>query len=286
MNAQNTPVEVGNVSDLRTDLAPFELTAAEVAIAVKGILALPKVTDAVSRKVMYDSLAAANSMKKVIDALRLKGTEKLRDRVAAINAYAEDKLKTPLEQAIAQRKPEIIAFDAEEKRKRDEEAERLRKEQEEIAAKGKQEVKAAEGSAQEQKDRLLKIALEQTKARTVGLTGIAKKKVEREIMEDLRKALAEVDKRASETITKTEIDTSVAAASVQGKAEDLEAAKATGARKEWDFEVVDINAVPVQYLKREVKRAEVLAFLRDPRFSADVAIPGLRIFQKDSLTLR
>lgn len=52
-------------------------------------------------------------------------------------------------------------------------------------------------------------------------------------------------------------------------------------RIEWDFEVVDINAVPLEYVKREVRRADVLAALK-----RGVEISGIRGIKKIGIAVR
>lgn len=57
-------------------------------------------------------------------------------------------------------------------------------------------------------------------------------------------------------------------------------AKGIKVRKTWDFEVTDIDQVPKEYLLLDVCKRSVLARVKD----GIREIPGLRIFQKESIS--
>lgn len=54
-----------------------------------------------------------------------------------------------------------------------------------------------------------------------------------------------------------------------------------GLRMEWDCELIDMDAVPVQFQVRELNRAMILAMARASKTPID--IPGVRVFQKPSM---
>lgn len=50
----------------------------------------------------------------------------------------------------------------------------------------------------------------------------------------------------------------------------------------WDYEILDIDKIPSQYLKKEVKRKELLTALRN----GDTNIDGVRAFQKPQVAVK
>ena len=261
MTTETLKPEVGTTADL----ARFDVATAEVQGALAILAEIPTPTDPASRQKLYNALADAAKMKAVIDKRRLELTAPLRERVEAINAYAQDQLIKPMEAKIAERKKEILAYDAEQ------EAER--KKAEEVARKLREEAEAeARRIAEEERKK--------REAEAEKLKGIARVKALKEAEERERIAKEAAAKAAAEAESKAAIEASVTQAELRNQAEDLEAKKSKGAGKVWAWEVVDIANVPREFLVIDpaAVTAQVRAGTRD--------IFGIRIFQKDSLALR
>ena len=52
-------------------------------------------------------------------------------------------------------------------------------------------------------------------------------------------------------------------------------------KKSWDFEVENINLIPLEYIKREIKGTAV----REAIKNGVREIPGVRIFEKETLAV-
>jgi len=114
-----------------------------------------------------------------------------------------------------------------------------------------------------------------------------KQEQERKRQEELRRIEEEKRKKEEELKAKLAAEEEIKPEEVQefkeirAEEQKLQSAPApSGIRKQWTFELVDLNKVPHQYLmldEAKVKAAIKLG-VRD--------IPGIRIFQKESLVLR
>ena len=127
------------------------------------------------------------------------------------------------------------------------------------------------------KAKMLAFAAEQERAK--------REEAARLYREAQERALAEIVNldEAGETVA-AEVALSFAAAAapevVRTEATMTLSGNTASVRKVWDFEVLDIAKVPAQFL--EVRDVLVRQVIRD----GERAIPGLRIYQKDSLAVR
>jgi hypothetical protein len=88
----------------------------------------------------------------------------------------------------------------------------------------------------------------------------------------------------TELVANNQLERAAAQITKQTKAEakKIEDMKVKGVRKTWDFEVLDASKVPAEFLMvDEVK-------LRKAVLAADgkIEVPGVRVFQKESMTIR
>lgn len=268
--------EIGTASDL----VKFDTTKAEISLTVKLIDALPVITDAASRKILYDSLAAGAKMEKMVETRRLEVTKPLRERIEILNTYAKETLIAPLNAIIAKRKKEVLAYDAEQEKIRQAEIAKVKAEEEEkarvIAEAARVERLRIEAEEKVKRDEAAKAA----QAEADKLRGIAKIKAQALAEEQRKAAEAAAEKAKAEAETKAEIDAALARSDAKGKIEDLEAQKAKGAGKRWTWEVTDITQVPHIYL--EIAPGRVTEVVR----AGCREIPGIRIFQAESLVLK
>jgi hypothetical protein len=103
------------------------------------------------------------------------------------------------------------------------------------------------------------------------------------LVEAKAKADADADaaaKLAADAEAKAKIDAAMVRVELQNQAETLAEQKTKGAGKRWVFRVDDITKVPHEYL--EVVSARVTAKVREGARE----IPGITIYQEDSLSLR
>lgn len=268
--------EVGNVSDL----ALFDVNLAQVKSAITLIKDTPAPVDLESRNKLYDVLAAGAKMDKTIDAARLAGTLKLRNRVEAMNAYCKDTLAGPLLALIATRKKEVQAFDAEEEKKRKAEIARLDAEREAERVKAEEAARIIREKAEAEQKRLAEEAKADADADAAHLKGIAKIKALAEAEEKAKVAAAEAAQVAAAAEAKAKIDGAMVRVELQNKAEDLASTKTKGAGKRWAWRIDDINLVPREYL--DLVPAKVTNQIRE----GVREIPGIVIYQEDSLSLR
>lgn len=276
MTTETLKPEVGTTADL----ARFDVATAEVQGALAILAEIPTPTDPASRQKLYNALADAAKMKAVIDKRRLELTAPLRERVEAINAYAQDQLIKPMEAKIAERKKEILAYDAEQERLKQVELARIRAEQEAERKKAEEVARKLREEAEAEARRIAEEERKKREAEAEKLKGIARVKALKEAEERERIAKEAAAKAAAEAESKAAIEASVTQAELRNQAEDLEAKKSKGAGKVWAWEVVDIANVPREFLVIDpaAVTAQVRAGTRD--------IFGIRIFQKDSLALR
>jgi len=268
--------EVGTASDLTR----FDTTKSEINVTVKLIAALPAIIDAASRKVLYDSLAAGAKMEKMVEVRRLEVTKPLRDRIEALNTYAKESLIAPLNAIIATRKKEIIAWDTEEEKKRQAEIARIRAEEEAKARAIAEEQRIAREKVEAEQRAEREAAEKIRQAEAEKLKGIARVKALALAEEQRIATEAAAAKKKADDEAKAEIDAAIARSDAKGKIEELEAQKSKGAGKRWTYEVEAFDLIPHDLLKLD-SGLVTEAIRKGAR-----EIPGIRIFQTDSLALK
>lgn len=297
-----TVVEVGTIAPIQNQLtqaewfaatlkaylAKFEPNLADVNLGIRTLEAL-KITDQASRDAAYEITVSCNKAKKLIEVKRLLVLVPLKELTKGLNDYAETKLDAPLTAAMKRVTDLIITFDKEEKKKRDDEAARLKKLADEKAAEEAAAAKKRQDDADAEKKRiddeaaaLVAKASAPVSAGGSGLTGIARAKALCEAEEKRLANLTVAEAKAAQVETTAQIDASLGRADIKNQLEDIEGTKAKGLTENWDFEVLDISKMPDIYLKKEVMRKETLIAIK----AGTRQIAGLRIFQKDGLTLR
>ena len=255
-------------------------------------------TDKRGRDGLFNACVDANKIKTQINKARLQITKPLDDKKKEIKALF-DSLTDELEAVIAPKRTLISAFDAEAKRKADEEARRLqeereareRKEREEREARERKEREEREARERKEREERERIEEEARKKREEAamLTGIAKKKAEAKA-EAERKARQEAfDKAEAERKAKAESERIQREADEKIRREKEEAefkrrekeaaekANLKGSKKaKTVFILDDITKVPPEYLKTEVDWPKV----NHAAYNGVKEIPGFHAEEK------
>lgn len=258
----------------------FDKNAQEVALAIKTLGAMT-VSNAEERAKLYEMATSANKARLLVEGLRKEVVKPLNDLVKAINDYANNSLVDPLVAAVEKAKGLIQAFDALEAAAKRKEEERLEQERKDKEAKAKAEEKRIADEAEAEKERIRKEAFaDKQKVIDAMPRGIARIAAQRALDLEISGKVAQVEADAAQATTEVQIDHSLSQAQLRNEQEDLAATKAKGGGKVWSWEVTDISKVPIAYL--QVIPASVTNEVR----KGTREIPGIRIFQKDSLALR
>lgn len=250
-----------------TEVAEFDDLAGAVAEFVapaKGIV----VTDAESADT---ALSIRSQIKGYIDQIEARRDGLVRphnEHVKAVNARATE-VKTPLNEIYSLLTNQLRVYQERQDAIRREAARRAELERQEAERKAAEE-RARQQAAYEQQLEEEAIAAADAR-RLMGGSPEELEQANEEAHEDLERKAAEKASELARQEALALVDADQKAAQAVEKSNTIK-----GARKDWDFEVLDLDQVPNHFLKREPNRTAIVSAAR----GGTTKIPGLRIFEK------
>lgn len=269
MNQPNTiaivTAENPEVVAVRSTLAQMEAQA----------LALAIVDDA-SSNLATDMLKQLRGARKAVEDKQDGVTKPLNEALKAARAIFKP-LVEKYEGIEKNLKDRQLAYLSEKARKAEEEARRIQKEAEERALREAQE---AQRRADEQKRMIEEQAAKQAEQLRQNGNAEAAEAVE----ENAARAAEIIGQSVDNTLNQV-VEVATQAAPKVERSMRTESGAMSSLKKVWDFEVLDIKAIPAEYLM--VNTSAVREHMRQYAAGADVKpIPGVRYFQKDQLAVR
>ena len=262
---------------MSSELAVFDPLKVQLKELV-GPAILAKVTDPASSQKAIDAIMTITLLERQIDKAKLAITKPLKDRAKQVEAYVHA-LEAPLLEALAHLKKQVANFDDELRAKAEARLaeERKAREQEERAARAEQAAIAREIEQKRQAELAALKESQDLQAEAADLFGDEEPAVD--AAAERTRIEAESERDLLEAHTRAEREQIERENAAKEREWDIQNAKTKGATRVWDFEILDLEKVPTQYLKREVNRAMVLAAARGGLKD----IPGLRLFQKTDI---
>lgn len=230
---------------MSTQLQKFDSLKAEISVFVQPVSTIV-VTNQTELDAAMSTVRTVKHLLKQVEARKKELIDPLNAQVKLVRDYANE-IAAPLEAAEAHVKAQLVAYERELARSREEarrrEAEEQRKREAEARAKLEEERKAAELEA-----------MFATKEES-----------------DLAEATIEA--------TETRVHTELAITHAQNLAQ-IDAQKVSGARKVWTFKVTDLSLVPKEFFVLDEKkvRSQIRDGVRE--------ISGIEIFQETSIAIR
>lgn len=273
--------------EIKADLRRFNKAEEQVTKAVSALAAITKITDADGLDVAMDTLSKAAKVDKVIEAKRVEMVKPYNDVVKKINTYAKE-LAGKLPPAITKAKEVVIAYN---------------QQQQELLEKKRLEVRGAQlealgfkinvpGTGYIYEDIVLACSViktcedaqwliaynnnaQQVADRKAAALEALKKKSELNDSFGSAEDSAEIADKISELQAPVPVQPTHAAAFSTGTTTPVK-----GITKTWTYEILNEQVIPREYLV--VDTAAITAAIRQ----GIREIPGVKIFQKEGLTIR
>lgn len=255
---------------MMTDLELFDKLKADITLFVAPTLDLT-VQDPGSSTEAIEVAKRVKAFIKQVDDKRKELVGPLNERVKLINDYAKT-IMAPLQEAESHVKSELNAYAAKQEEIRQAELRRLDEERRERERKLQEERERAEAELMAKQVEEAELAAEANAFFGTGETPVAE--VNAQIDEKLTREWAE---------KQAELDRQAMMAQVEHKQKVYDASldQIRNTRKTWKCELVDINAVPKEFLIMQLNTAMVLAAARAGRTD----IPGVRLYQEVSVAI-